>query len=182
VFHIFFIFDHLINVMQETTISIIVAAVALIVAVLAFFAVKNPKRPAAEQKDKYSSLPLQLQAYERLVLLCERISIPNLISRTNIAQLSAREMQVILLENIKQEFEYNASQQIYVTPIAWESVRNLKDHSMLIINQVAGLLPPEARASDLNRQLLDVVMNQQDQPLHLAVLDTLSFEAKKLMK
>jgi hypothetical protein len=168
--------------MQETTISIIVAAIALVVAIVALITARNQKSASAEDKGDYSSRPLQLQAYERLVLLCERISIPNLISRTNISQLSAREMQIVLLENIKQEFEYNASQQIYVTPIAWESVRNLKDHSMLIINQVAGVLPPEAKASDLNRQLLDVVMNQQEQPLHLAVLDTLSFEAKKLMK
>jgi hypothetical protein len=168
--------------MQETTISIIVAAIALLVAVLAFFTARQKKAPVPVEKENFTSRPLQLQAYERLVLLCERISIPNLISRTNIAQLSARDMQIILLEHIKQEFEYNASQQIYVTPVAWESVRNLKDHSMLIINQVAGVLPPDARASDLNRQLLDVVMNQQEQPLHLAVLDTLNFEAKKLMK
>jgi hypothetical protein len=168
--------------MQETTISIIVAAIALVVAVVALITARNQKPASTEGTEAYSSRPLQLQAYERLVLLCERISIPNLISRTNISQLSAREMQIILLENIKQEFEYNASQQIYVTPIAWESVRNLKDHSMLIINQVAGVMPAEARASDLNRQLLDVVMNQQEQPLHLAVLDTLSFEAKKLMR
>lgn len=168
--------------MQESTISIIVAAIALIVAVVALITARNQKPASTEGTEAYSSRPLQLQAYERLVLLCERISIPNLISRTNISQLSAREMQIILLENIKQEFEYNASQQIYVTPIAWESVRNLKDHSMLIINQVSGVLPAEARASDLNRQLLDVVMNQQEQPLHLAVLDTLSFEAKKLMQ
>jgi hypothetical protein len=167
--------------MQETTISIILAAVALLVALYALYTASRTKVPAPAAKDDYSTRPLQLQAYERLVLLCERISIPNLISRTNISQLSARDMQIILLENIKQEFEYNASQQIYVTPIAWESVRNLKDHSMLIINQVAGVLPVDAKASDLNRQLLDVVMNQQEQPLHLAVLDTLSFEAKKLM-
>jgi hypothetical protein len=167
--------------MQETTISIILAAVALLVALYALYTASRIKVPAPAAKDDYSTRPLQLQAYERLVLLCERISIPNLISRTNISQLSARDMQIILLENIKQEFEYNASQQIYVTPIAWESVRNLKDHSMLIINQVAGVLPVDAKASDLNRQLLDVVMNQQEQPLHLAVLDTLSFEAKKLM-
>ena len=168
--------------MQETTISIIVAAVALLVALYSIYTASRQKATNPVVKDDFSSRPLQLQAYERLVLLCERISIPNLISRTNISQLSARDMQIILLENIKQEFEYNASQQIYVTPIAWESVRNLKDHSMLIINQVAGVMPPDARASDLNRQLLDVVMNQQEQPLHLAVLDTLSFEAKKLMK
>src|SRR5215203_4218164 len=103
--------------MQETTISIILAALALLVSLYAIYLASRNKAAVPTSKDDYTTRPLQLQAYERLVLLCERISIPNLISRTNIAQLSAREMQIILLENIKQEFEYNASQQIYVTPV-----------------------------------------------------------------
>ena len=88
--------------------------------------------------------PLQLQAYERLVMLAERISIPNLVSRANQQQgLSARQMQLLLLESIKQEFEYNTSQQIYVSPVAWDAVKNLKDQNMLIINQVGSTLPPK---------------------------------------
>ena len=85
--------------MQETTISIIVAVVALLVALYAIYTASRQKAPNAAPKDDFSTRPLQLQAYERLVLLCERISIPNLISRTNISQLSARDMQIILLEN-----------------------------------------------------------------------------------
>ncbi len=63
-------------------------------------------------------------------------------------------MQLLLLESIKQEFEYNATQQIYVSPVAWEAIKNLKDQNMLIINQVAATLPPEASGTDLNRILL----------------------------
>lgn len=91
-------------------------------------------------------------------------------------------MQVVLLENIKQEFEYNTSQQIYVTPVAWEAVRNLRDQNMLVINEVASMLPEEAKAMDLNKRLLEVIMNQNDQALHIIVLNALNFEAKKLMK
>src|SRR5689334_11154230 len=72
---------------------------------------------------------LQLQAYERLILLTERIALNNLISRVNQPGLNAREMQAILTQSIKQEFEYNVTQQIYVTPEAWDAVRNLKDQN-----------------------------------------------------
>ncbi len=76
------------------------------------------KKPGMiNMKDQTSStLPLQLQAYERLILLTERIALPNLISRLNTQGISATEMQAILVQNIKHEYDYNISQQIYVTP------------------------------------------------------------------
>jgi len=167
--------------MNESIISIIISAFALVIALIAFFRAKS-KNVAKIPEQNFNSVPLQLQAYERLVLLTERISLPNLISRINQPQLSAKEMQVLLNENIKQEFEYNASQQIYVSPVAWEAVRNLRDQNMLIINQVANVLPHDAKSNDLNKQLLEVIMNQKEAALHTIVLNALNFEAKKLMK
>jgi hypothetical protein len=126
--------------------------------------------------------PLQLQAYERLVILADRIAIPNLISRNNQPGLSKTDMQVLLTETIKQEFEHNLSQQIYVSADAWEAVRNLKEQNMHLINQVASILPPEANGLDLNKKLLDFVLSQPQGSLHTLVQEVISFEAKKLMK
>ena len=165
--------------MEEATISLIISCIAILLAVFAIL--WAAKKPASQSGDNFNTVPLQLQAYERLVMLCERIAIPHLISRTSQFDLSAKEMQMILIENIKQEFDYNTSQQIYVTALAWDAIRNLKDQSMLIINQVSGLLPSDAKASDLNRKLLELMMNHQDQSLHTIVSDALNFEAKKLM-
>ncbi|MFN2438438.1 MAG: hypothetical protein ABR503_04500 [Chitinophagaceae bacterium] len=165
--------------MEETTISLIISCIAVLLAVFAI--VFTGKKPVHQTNENFNTIPLQLQAYERLVMLCERIAIPNLISRTSQFDLSAKEMQVVLIQNIKQEFDYNTSQQIYVTALAWDAIRNLKDQSMLIINQVAGLLPAEAKASDLNKKLLELMINHQDQSLHTIVADTLNFEAKRLM-
>ncbi len=165
--------------MDVSTISITVSLVALAVAALALFFAKQ-KEPVAPTVDP-ATLPLQLQAYERLVLLSDRISIPNLVSRTNDPQMTAREMQRVLVENIKQEIEYNTSQQIYVSPIAWNAVQNLKDQNLLIINQISNVLPPDASASDLNKQLLEVIMAQKEKALHTIVLEALNIEAKKVM-
>ena len=167
--------------MTESTLSIIISSVALLIAVISFFVARH-KKPQHPLPEKYNSIPLQLQAYERLAILCERIAIPNLISRVGHPQANAKEMQAILIETIKQEFEYNASQQIYVSKVTWDAVRNLRDQSMLIINQVANVLPDDAKANDLNKQLLQVMMNHDDAALHTIVLDALNFEAKKLMQ
>lgn len=174
-------FGNSIYCMNESIISIVISVIALVIALLAFFKKKEEKEVDVTPVKKYDSIPLQLQAYERLVLLTERISLPNLISRISQPNATAKEMQLLLTENIKQEFEYNASQQIYVNPVAWEAVRNLRDQNMLIINQVANVLPPDAKGSDLNKQLLEVIMQQNDAALHTIVLNAINFEAKRLM-
>ena len=166
--------------MEESTISLTIAVVALIVAL--FSLLRPPKKEKKSAVEEFNAVPLQLQAYERLVLLTERISLPNLISRLNQPNISAKEMQVHFIEAIKQEYEYNASQQIYVSPIAWEAVRNLRDQNMLIINQVAGLVPNDASGNDLAKKILEVIMQQQDAALHTIVLNAINFEAKKLMQ
>ncbi|HVG14870.1 MAG TPA: hypothetical protein VM935_07915 [Chitinophagaceae bacterium] len=140
------------------------------------------KKPALASSQNYNSIPLQLQAYERLAVLCERIAIPNLISRVSHPQATAYEMRSLLIESIKQEFEYNASQQIYVSKDSWDAVRNLRDQSMLIINKIANLLPEDASSGQLNKKLLEVMINHEDAALHTIVLEALSFEAKKLMQ
>ena len=91
-------------------------------------------------------------------------------------------MQLLFLESIKQEVEYNTSQQIYVSPIAWDAIKNLKDQNMLIINQVAATLPADASGTDLSRALLEFVMTQKKGAIHTVVLEALNYEAKKIMK
>ena len=165
--------------MEESTLSIIISVLALLIALFALFGSKE--KPVETTGADPSTKPLKLQAYERLVILCERISLPNLISRVNQPDFSAREMQFMLVENIKQEFEYNASQQIYVSQQAWEAVRNLRDQSLLIINSIGKTLPADARANDLNKGLLEAIINQENAALHTMALATLNDEAKKIM-
>jgi len=168
--------------MNQNLMALIISVVALLIALGTFYFWNQDRKKPKVADDGFSARPLQLQAYERLVMLAERIALPNLVSRVNVSGSSAREMQLLLLENIKQEYEYNATQQIYVSPVAWEAVRNLKDQNMLIINQVATALPPEASGTDLNRQLLEFVMSQKKGMLHSIVLEALNYEAKKIMR
>jgi len=124
---------------------------------------------------------MQLQAYERLTLLVDRISLPNLITRLNQSGISAPEMQLMLTQTIRQEFEYNITQQIYVSNDAWNAVKSLKDQNLLIINQIANSLPANASGFDLNKKILDFLVNDKRGQLHEAASDVLSFEAKKLL-
>lgn len=168
------------NSMEMSLISLVLSILAIIIAVYALM--RQPQKTTVQQSSENpQNTILRLQAYERLVLLCERIALPNLISRLNQPGLSAMEMKIILTENIKQEFEYNSTQQLYVSPVSWDAVRNLKEQSIMIINQVAATLPQEATSGDLNRKILEVLMAQPQGAMHDMVLQALNFEAKKLM-
>lgn len=143
---------------------------------------KNNITKKAKTEEPVKSFPLQIQAYERLILLTERISLPNVIGRTNQPGVSLRDMQYLLVNTIRQEFDHNITQQIYVSQEAWEAVRNLKEQNIHIINQVASFLPPEAEGTDLNKQILEMIVNNPKASLHNVVSEVLSYEAKKLMK
>src|SRR5450432_206117 len=125
--------------------------------------------------------PQKLQAYERLILLTDRISLPSLISRSNQPGLNVREMQNLLVQTIRQEFDHNITQQIYVSPEAWDAIRNFKEQNLLIINQVAYYLPATASGEDLNKSLLEMMMQNPKASMHHIVSDALSFEAKKVL-
>ena len=166
--------------METSTISLILSALAIILAIYSLIRKKEQSLPVAND-EKYETTPLRLQAYERLVLLTERVALPSLISRLNQSGISAHEMKFILTENIKQEFEYNNTQQLYVSQQAWDAVRNLKEQNIMVVNQVAGALPLTASSTELNKKILEVIM-AQPVALHEMVLQVLNHEAKKLMK
>jgi len=163
------------------------AIAALLAGTLAFLLWKQRKEASQAPKSK-RTIPanvnvkqLQLQAYERLILLADRIALPNLVNRVSQPGLSAKEMQTLLNQATKQEFEHNITQQIYVSTEAWEAIRNLKEQNLLIINQVASYLPAEATGFDLSKSLLEMLVQNPRASLHQVVADALSFEAKKIM-
>lgn len=170
--------------MDTPTLSLLLSVFAILISMLTFYLyyTKNESKKANAKASDSSTRPLQLQAYERLVILTERVGLPNLVSRANLPGLTAREMQLLMLESIKQEFEYNSSQQIYVSPVAWQAVNNLKEQNMLIINQVAQTLPSDSKGVDLGKRIMEVIIAQDKKALHNIVLEALNFEARKLMK
>lgn len=165
---------------EPLTLSFVLSVLATVLSVYSLIQVGKGRKE--ENKNNFESTPLRLQAYERLVLLTERLALPSLISRLNQPALSAVEMKLLLIETIKAEFEYNSTQQLYVSQLAWDAVRNLKEQEVLLINQVHASLNQQASAAELNRRILDVYMAQTEDGLNVAVTQTLNQEAKKLMR
>lgn len=140
---------------------------ALIIAFTAFFIVRffvenEQKKRLLELKyeSKNITIPIRLQAYERMAMFLERIEPTQLLFRVNNPELTAYQLQTILLTTIRSEFEHNMSQQVYISAEVWESIRNAKERVINVINLAGGKLLDEATSTDLAANILESVAEQ----------------------
>jgi len=113
--------------------------------------------------------PIRLQAYERIVLFLERVSLESMLVRVSMPSMSASQLHSALLTTIRSEFEHNLSQQIYMSPQAWEVVRNARSNMIKIINAEFEKMPETATGMDLSRKLLEGVMALDKEPTRAAI-------------
>lgn len=86
---------------------------------------------------KKESLPIKLQAYERMLLFCERINPIKLLLRVKPIGDSTDAYLQLLIANIEQEFEHNLVQQLYITDECWKVIIASKSAIMNTLKQVA---------------------------------------------
>jgi hypothetical protein len=114
-----------------------------------------------QREQQKSSLPLRLQAYERLSLFCERISLPSLLLRVRKQGMSSGELRIALLLAVQQEYEHNITQQVYVSTQLWEIIKVTRDEAVNAISIIAEKAGSKSDATELAGMLLAYV-NQQE--------------------
>ena len=113
-----------------------------------------------QQQRAQPTLPLRLQACERLILLCERISIPNLISRLRTEGASVNDLRMAMIIAIQQEFEHNTTQQLYVSENLWNILLMARNNTAEIVNMVAQKLDAQADSNELITELFKFLNEQ----------------------
>jgi hypothetical protein len=170
--------------LSETTVQIVIFVFLFIflVAIGWLLAEYRGMKEEIMERMGYSNEPLklQLQAYERLTLYAERSALKNLVARTTTAGLTVVDMQLLLLDTLRSEYEYNVSQQIYIGEDMWKAVGNLKDQNIYIINQLAATLPSQGNGIELSKRILEYAATANSD-LSSIVLEALRYEAKKLL-
>ena len=81
--------------------------------------------------------PIRLQAYERMALFLERISPDSLVLRCYQPGMDLRLLQGVMTKNIRDEWEHNLSQQVYLDPAVWAHIREAKDEMINLVNSSA---------------------------------------------
>ena len=114
-------------------------------------------------------LPIRLQAYERVCLLLERISPSNILVRISSAGQTAADYQRILITEIREEFNHNLSQQMYMSDQSWQMVKRAKEEVVTLINRVYHELPENAKGTDLAKRVLENVLANEKEPTGQAI-------------
>jgi hypothetical protein len=113
--------------------------------------------------------PIKLQAYERIVLFLERISLESLLLRVSTSDMTVTQLHSALLSTIRSEFEHNLSQQIYMSQQAWEVVKNARSNMIKIINSEVENIPANLPGMALSQKLLEKIMELEKEPTRVAI-------------
>ena len=90
----------------------------------------------SESETRKAVIPIQLQAYERLVLFLERMKPDNQVLRCYQPDMNTRLLRDVMIQNIRDEYEHNLSQQLYVSPQSWVYIKNAKEEIINILNSL----------------------------------------------
>ncbi len=112
--------------------------------------------------------PIRLQAYERVILLLERINPTSMVMRLNKLG-SAVEFQGELLKTIRTEYEHNLSQQIYMSTKSWDAIVKAKEETIKLINVASTRITANSSAMELAQAIISVSSQLTELPTKAAI-------------
>jgi hypothetical protein len=148
----------------------------LIVAIAMYQLVKNQterdyklRLMELKQKNGEVVIPIRLQAYERIVLLLERITPSNLLLRVSGSGHTASDYHRMLLSEIRNEFSHNMSQQVYMSEQAWQQVKHSREEVVNLINRTYQEMPDKSKGTDLAKRILESILATETDPTARAI-------------
>jgi hypothetical protein len=96
---------------------------------------------------------VKLQAYERMTLFLDRIKPSNLVVKFD-KNLEVHEFIFLLEKSISEEFEYNSSQQLYISKNSWENIVASKNNILQLMRKTYENLNANASLQDFKTVFL----------------------------
>ena len=103
----------------------------------------------------------RVQGYERITLFLERLKPSNLVTKFD-RSLAPHEFVFLVEKTINEEFDYNASQQLYLTKNLWKNVVNCKNNTLHILHKTYENLNDNSTLDDFKTVFLMNYMNDAD--------------------
>jgi hypothetical protein len=114
-------------------------------------------------------LPNRVEAYQRSILYLERIHPNSLIMRVHNPGLPAKAMQAELLKTIREEYDHNVAQQLFVSPQGWKMLRDSKDETIKIINIAGNQMGDTSLSTDLATKIFELIGEIGQLPTEITV-------------
>lgn len=89
---------------------------------------------------RHSNHQAKLQAYERMTIFLERLKPIHLVNKFD-KNLNVKGFVFLLDKSIKEEFEYNTSQQLYLGDQSWRDILNAKNNILHLVHQLVKVNP-----------------------------------------
>ena len=115
-------------------------------------------------------LPCKLTAYERLVLFLERIKPESMVVRIQYPTMKAGDLHLMYIQQVREEFEHNVSQQIYVSEDLWRFVIAAKESLLQFINTCSESVPKDVPAVELSKILIEKYNETENPPIDIALV------------
>lgn len=123
-----------------------------------------------KKSDRSSLMPARVQAYERCVLFLDRINTGNLVLRVHKNHLTAQMLHTELVRTIREEFDHNITQQIYISDKAWAQVKWAKEETIKIVNLASEKVEGNSSGVELSKKIFEFVSELTVQPAQQATL------------
>jgi len=153
--------EEFIELLKYTVPSIITGVVAYIL-INKMLEQENRRHFGEIKKENIKhTTPVRLQAHERLLLLLERTDPVQVVNRVIKPGMTAKSMQIAIITEIKQEYDHNITQQLYVSGKCWEEVMKAKEDALKLVTVVGAAVNQGADALEFSKALIKIQSEQQ---------------------
>ncbi len=134
---------------------------------------RNDNQVHTPQSDKegraFQLAQLELQAAERFALYLERIAPDRLVMRLHQNGMSAKMLQTEMLRAIREEFDHNLSQQVYLSDAAWKLIKDAKEEMVTFITKMGDTMRDNSTGIDLSRKIFETASRVENLPTDIAL-------------
>lgn len=128
---------------------------------------ENRRRFELVKENQKQALPIRLQAYERMVLLLERIHPAQLLLRVAPISTDKNDYATLLIHTIQTEFEHNLTQQVYLTSATWDVINKAKNSTVQMIRQKS--LEQDIPNAEKLREAILIELTETEAPSSIAI-------------
>ncbi len=166
-FKIMLIEDKLLEIAAYTLPALITGGVAFVMMQKFYNSEESKRKYELLRENQKQALPIRLQAYERVVLLLERINPTQLLLRVAPTGKNKDDYATLLSHHIQTEFEHNLTQQIYLTSETWDIVLKAKNSTVQLIRKNA--LREDVADADKMREAIMLELTETEAPSSIAI-------------
>ena len=114
-------------------------------------------------------LPNRVEAYQRAILFLERINPNSLVMRMQNPEMPASMFQAQLLKTIRDEYDHNVAQQLFISPLGWKLLQDAKEETIKLINISSGKIGESTDSISLSSAILSSTTEVGELPTTIAV-------------